>query len=121
MKETKGLLLLEKCQSSLAEFLQTQVRAISYSLLLPIVFQTACAVAALHKQGWIHRDLKLENLLISHSGIIKLIDFGSATQDITKGLGLDRDKNRRETLQQDIDDHTTPFYRSPEQCDFFAQ
>ena len=45
-------------------------------------FQVVHAVAALHgsSPAIIHRDLKLENLLIDSSGKrLKLCDFGSAT------------------------------------------
>ena len=40
--------------------------------------QIALAIAHLHEQGIIHRDLKLENILIDKDGYLKIIDFGLA-------------------------------------------
>jgi eukaryotic-like serine/threonine-protein kinase len=37
------------------------------------------AVAAAHAQGMTHRDVKPENVLISHSGAVKVADFGLVT------------------------------------------
>ena len=34
------------------------------------------ALGHLHKNGYIHRDLKLENIMIQEDGYVKLIDFG---------------------------------------------
>ena len=42
-----------------------------------IFFQILCSINYLHKTAnIIHRDLKLENILISNNGIIRIIDFG---------------------------------------------
>ncbi|XP_014216493.1 RAC-beta serine/threonine-protein kinase B-like [Copidosoma floridanum] len=43
------------------------------------------AVGYLHTQGIIHRDLKLENILLDKDGHIKIVDFGLCKEDITYG------------------------------------
>ena len=40
--------------------------------------QIAIAVGELHKKGIMHRDLKLENILIDDKGYVKIIDYGLA-------------------------------------------
>lgn len=40
--------------------------------------QIALAIGHLHSKGIIHRDLKLENILIDKDGYLKIIDFGLA-------------------------------------------
>lgn len=34
------------------------------------------AIGHMHSEGYIHRDLKLENILIDKDGYLKIIDFG---------------------------------------------
>ena len=49
---------------------------------VPVFRQIVSAVACMHNLGLVHRDLKLENILINDTGgmnDIKLIDFGFAT------------------------------------------
>lgn len=40
--------------------------------------QVVEAVAHMHERGIVHRDLKVENIMVSRDGTVKLIDFGSS-------------------------------------------
>jgi serine/threonine protein kinase len=40
--------------------------------------EAAGALAWIHEQGWVHRDVKLANLLLRADGTLALADFGSA-------------------------------------------
>ena len=42
--------------------------------------EIAAGLDDLHQLGFVHRDVKPENVLISRSGHIKLVDFGSAAR-----------------------------------------
>ena len=45
---------------------------------LEIILEIAYGICHLHTHGIIHRDLKLENILVTEEGEIKVIDFGIA-------------------------------------------
>ena len=45
------------------------------------IFESVCqAVAYAHAKGVVHRDLKLENILVDENMNLKVADFGFATQ-----------------------------------------
>ena len=44
-----------------------------------IIAQIVIGLGHLHANGIVHRDLKLENIILCENGFIKLIDFGLAT------------------------------------------
>lgn len=45
---------------------------------LDVACQLCAALEYLHSQGVVHRDIKPENILITHSGQVKILDFGIA-------------------------------------------
>lgn len=74
---------------------------------LEIILEIAHGICHLHTHGIIHRDLKLENVLLSDRGSVKIIDFGIA-QLIDEVKDEDRNLWYNRTLG-------TPIYMSPEQ------
>jgi serine/threonine protein kinase len=47
-----------------------------------ILFQTVDALKYIHGNGWVHRDIKPNNLLLSKDNVVKIGDFGFATKSI---------------------------------------
>jgi serine/threonine protein kinase len=89
---------------SLREFIKK--KAFTHRRALEIILQVAYALAHLHSQGVIHRDLKPDNILITESGDIKLIDFGISQLVATE----DKDHVTQKKSRMG-----TPPYMSPEQ------
>lgn len=90
---------------SLRQFLMNT--PLSLKRALEMILEIAYAICHLHTHGIIHRDLKLENILVTEDGSIKLIDFGIAQllDDIKIGECA---VFRHRTIG-------TPIYMSPEQ------
>lgn len=50
----------------------------TFSELIDIISQITSGLQAIHENGVIHRDIKSSNILITHLGGVKIIDFGVA-------------------------------------------
>jgi serine/threonine-protein kinase len=72
---------------------------------IDIITQTARALEHAHERGFIHRDIKPKNIMITRSGIVKLAD-----------MGLARDVSDMEAAMAEAGRaYGTPYYISPEQ------
>jgi serine/threonine protein kinase len=60
-------------------WLRNGPQAVGY-LALKIIEQAAEALFFMNSQGWIHRDVKPDNFLVSNEGVVKLIDFAISTK-----------------------------------------
>ncbi|KAK9890600.1 hypothetical protein WA026_011965 [Henosepilachna vigintioctopunctata] len=117
--QTEFLLVTELCTGgSLVNILQARSLAFDLETITKIFYQTCLAVSFMHSQQptIIHRDLKIDNLLITADGFIKLCDFGSATSDLFNP-DITWSANQHSSLEENLARFTTPMYRAPEMVD----
>ncbi|KAI9099852.1 kinase-like domain-containing protein [Phlyctochytrium arcticum] len=117
-------IIMEYCRGGhLVDFLNTRLSNRLTEAEVLAIFSDVCeAVAHMHYSNptIIHRDIKVENVLIANDGTYKLCDFGSATtQYIPPGTAMTGQDIR--LLEDEIGRHTTLQYRSPELCDLYQK
>ena len=91
---------------NLSQVMQRQ-GAFEPGLVLDILRQVVAALCKSHELGIVHRDIKPENILFSHSGEVKVADFGLARMQ----------NSDTRTLTQVGVAMGTPLYMSPEQIE----
>jgi AP2-associated kinase len=117
-------LLMEYCSGGgLIDFMNTRLQhRLTEPEILKIFSDVAEGVACMHylKPPLLHRDLKVENVLISATGssrIYKLCDFGSTAPPRPAATNATEGR----LIEDDIQRHTTLQYRSPEMIDVYRK
>uniref|UniRef100_A0A3Q1GCS8 non-specific serine/threonine protein kinase n=1 Tax=Acanthochromis polyacanthus TaxID=80966 RepID=A0A3Q1GCS8_9TELE len=113
------LILMEYCKAGQVVKQMNQRLNVGFSEaeVLHIFCDTCEAVARLHqcKTPVIHRDLKVENILLNDQGNYVLCDFGSSTHKV-----LLPHKDGVTAVEDEIKKYTTLSYRAPEMINLYA-
>lgn len=113
------LLLMELCPNkSLLDYMNQRLATkLTEKEILKIMYDVSLAVAQMHysKVPLIHRDIKIENVLVDADNNFKLCDFGSTSQCFP----VVTTHQEIAILTQNIYVHTTPQYRCPEMIDLY--
>lgn len=119
-------LLMEYCSGGgLIDFMNTRLQhRLTEPEILKIFGDVAEGVACMHylKPPLLHRDLKVENVLISKSAgsgtpTYKLCDFGSTAAPRPAAKTAEEGR----LIEEDVQKHTTMQYRSPEMIDVWRK
>lgn len=89
-RKTECYLLLDLFKTpNIKQWLHNNVKAVQ-TRLSRVVEQTCLGLGYMHDKGWVHKDIKPDNILLSRSDEVRLIDFSLAVKKasgLTKLLG----------------------------------
>ena len=74
--EINFFLVFEYCPQDLSEIIRDETISFSFTRITSMMKQCLTGVNYIHEKGYIHRDLKPDNILIDVNGNIKIADFG---------------------------------------------
>jgi len=99
-------LVMELITGGTAGDLLDRKKVIDWKRATRIVADACRGLAAAHAKGFVHRDIKPDNLMLTEDGTAKISDFGLAKAQYSE----------TPTLTQQNQVLGTPHYMSPEQC-----
>jgi serine/threonine protein kinase len=88
---------------------------VSTELKLKWLIDTARALAAAHRKGLVHRDVKPENVMVRADGVVKVLDFGIARRTASEVDPTAATSQALPTLTAEGARLGTPLYMAPEQ------
>ncbi|KAL5018506.1 hypothetical protein ScPMuIL_004228 [Solemya velum] len=112
------LILMQYCRGHVIQMMNERINSgFSEKEVLRIFCDVCQAVSRLHhcQTPIIHRDLKVENILVADNGHYVLCDFGSATARI-----LNPGQGNVSQIEEEIQKYTTLSYRAPEMIDLYG-
>src|SRR5438552_2132146 len=101
------------------ETLKTRLTMESLSLksTLEIALQVVSALDAAHRAGIVHRDIKPDNIMVRHDGIVKVLDFGLVKLNASDRSEVDREGETKILVNTGVGVIMgTAGYMSPEQA-----
>ena len=75
----KLVLVFEYCPLDLSGLLSEKTTAFSLSHVKCLLLQLLTGLKVLHENGFVHRDVKAANLLLTDAGVLKIADMGLMT------------------------------------------
>ncbi|KAJ3071614.1 hypothetical protein HDU98_005052 [Podochytrium sp. JEL0797] len=119
-------ILMENCSGgTLIDYMNNRLEVrLTEPEVLEIFLEVLAGVYRMHfttpQSPILHRDLKIENVLIGADGRFKLCDFGSATtKRVRRGVSIPTSEVRK--MEDEVEKVTTLQYRAPELCDLYTR
>ena len=81
LKEHTAWLVMEYCLGSTSDIVEVHKKPLKEEEISAICTDALSGLEYLHSFGYIHRDVKAGNILLTENGTVKLADFGSAAMN----------------------------------------